>query len=86
MSVSVCHLIRKFGRLTVHNKSGVADNLLDGALSLEILEHLSCNGAVDLHSIDEDGDGDEAVCLHILVKLLIGGFVEDDCVIGLVLD
>lgn len=63
----------------------MANNLLDGTLGLEVGEGAAGEGAVDLQAIDEDGDGDEAVGLDLLVKTLLEGLVEDDGVDGLVL-
>lgn len=71
---------------TVDLHLAVGDNRLDHALLLEVLEALSCQRAVDLHSVDESGDGHQAVGLDILVELLGGGLVENDGVLGLVLD
>lgn len=62
------------------------DNRLDLALLLEILQTRPCERAVDLQSVDEGGYCDEAVRLDIFVELLGGGLVEDDSVLGLVLD
>lgn len=73
-------------RRTVDLHLAVADHLLDLALLLEILQALPCQGTVDLESVDEGSNGDEAVGLHILVQLLGRGLVEDDGVLGLVLD
>ena len=64
----------------------MADNLLDGTLLLEIGKGLAGERTVDLETVDKGGDGDEAVGLDILVKLVRGGLVEDDGVLGLVLD
>lgn len=64
----------------------MANNLLDLALLLQIGEALPCQGAVDLKSVDQDGNGHEAVGLDILVELLRGRLVQDDGVLGLVLD
>jgi hypothetical protein len=64
----------------------VTDNLLDLAVRLEVLEHLSCKRSVNLQAVDEGGNGDEAVGLDILldpVVLLLG---KNDVVLGLVLD
>jgi len=63
----------------------VANNLLDGTLSLEVGEGAAGEGAVDLQTIDEDGNGDEAVRLDVLVETLLEGLVKDDGVDGLVL-
>lgn len=64
----------------------MSNNLLDLALLLQIAEGLPGQAAVDLQSIDEGGDGNEPVGLHILVELLGSGLVEDNGVVGLVLD
>lgn len=62
------------------------DNLLDDALLLQVGQTSAGNGTVDLHSVDQDRDGDQAVGLDIFVKLVRDGLVEDDGVLGLVLD
>ncbi len=62
------------------------DNLLDDALLLQVGQASAGNGTVDLHSVDQDRDGDQAVGLDIFVKLVRGGLVEEDGVLGLVLD
>lgn len=64
----------------------MANNLLDLALFLQVLQTCPCQRAIDLESIDESGNGDEAVRLDVLVELIGGGLVEDDGVLGLVLD
>lgn len=61
-------------------------HLLNLALLLQIIQRLPRQTAVDLQAIDERGDGDEAVGLDVLVEFVGGGFVEDDGVVGLVLD
>ena len=71
---------------TVDAQLGVADNLPDGALLLEILKSLAGERSVDLETIDKGGDCDEAVGLDVLVELVRGLLVEDDGVLGLVLD
>jgi len=53
---------------TVNVTRAVTDDLLDDTLLLEILERLAGDRAIDLQSIDEHGDGDEAVGLHILLE------------------
>ena len=73
------------GRHTVDVAGVVANNLLDGTLGLEVGEGAAGEGAVDLQAIDEDGDGDEAVGLDLLVEALLEGLVKDDGVDGLVL-
>lgn len=71
---------------TVDGALGVSDNLLDLTLLLEVGKGLPGEGTVDLQTVDKGGDGDEAVGLDILLKLVVGGLVEDDGVLGLVLD
>jgi hypothetical protein len=64
----------------------VADDLLDLALLLKIGERTAGERAVDLQSVDKGGDGDEAVGLNLLLETVRSGLVEDDGVLGLVLD
>jgi hypothetical protein len=64
----------------------VANNLLDLTALLEVGEGLAGKAAVDLETVDEGGDGDQTVGLNILVELLGSGLVEEDGVLGLVLD
>ena len=61
-------------------------NLLDLALLLQIIQRLPRKAPVDLQAIDEGGDGDETVGLHVFVEFVGGGFVEDDGVVGFVFD
>lgn len=74
------------GRHTVDAELGVTDNLLDLTVGLEVGKRFPCERAVDLQAIDEGGNGDEAVGLDILLELVVGGLVENDGVLGLVLD
>lgn len=64
----------------------MAHNLLDRSLLLQILERLSGQRAVDFQTIDKDGDGDEAIGLHIFLEFVGDGFVENDGVLCLVLN
>ena len=71
---------------TVDGQLRVTDNLLDLTVGLEVGKRLACERAVDLQAIDEGSDGDEAVGLDILLELVVGLLVENDGVLGLVLD
>jgi hypothetical protein len=64
----------------------VSDNLLDLTVGLEVGKRLAGDRAVDLQAIDEGGNGDEAVGLNILLELVVDLLVENDGVLGLVLD
>jgi hypothetical protein len=64
----------------------VTDNLLDLTVGLEVVEGFPGERTVDLETIDEGGDGDQAVRLDILVEPVGNALVEDDSVLGLVLD
>ena len=64
----------------------MSNNLSDLTLLLEVLEAAASERAVDLKSVDKGGDSHEAVGLDILVELVGSGLVEDDGVLGLVLD
>lgn len=71
---------------TVDLHLAVLHHRADEALLLEVLDAPPRERAVDLHAVDEGGDGDEAEGLDILVELLRSLLVEDDGVLGLVLD
>lgn len=64
----------------------MTNNLLDLAVCLEIGEGFPCERTVDLETVDEGGNGDQAVRLDILLELVVDRLVEDDGVLGLVLD
>ena len=59
---------------------------LDHSLLLKVLQALAGERTVDLEPVDEGGDGHEAVGLDILLELVVGLLVENDGVLGLVLD
>ena len=64
----------------------MTNDLLDLAVSLKVVESLAGKAAVDLETIDKGGDSDQTVGLDILLELVVGGLVENDGVLGLVLD
>lgn len=64
----------------------MSNNLLDLAVRLEVSERFPCKRAVNLQTIDEGGNGDEAVGLDILLELVVDLLIEDHGVVGLVLD
>ena len=78
--------VQELSERTVDDALGVADDLLDLAVGLEVLEGFPGERTVDLETIDEGGNGDQAVRLDILVELVGDVLVEDDGVLGLVLD
>jgi len=63
----------------------VGNNLLDLSSFLQIGQASASKGTVDLQSVDENGDSDEAVGLDILVETVGDGLVKNDSVLGLVL-
>lgn len=71
---------------TVDEHLAVRNDGLDLSLLLQVLQALASQRAVDLQSVNQGGDGDETVGLDVLVQLLGGGLVENDGVLGLVLD
>lgn len=73
-------------KLTVDAQLAMPHHLLDLSLLLQIIQRFPCKAAIDLQSVHERGDCDEAVGLNVLVEFVGGGFVEDDGVVGLVLD
>ena len=72
-------------RLTVNELSGVMDDGLDESISLQVLDRGSGEGTVDLHSVDEDGLGDELERRDFLEDSVEDDLVTDDGVVGLVL-
>ena len=64
----------------------MSHHLLDLSLLLQIIQRLPCETAIDLQSINEGGDCDETIGLDVFVEFVGGGFVENDGVVGLVLD
>lgn len=61
-------------------------HLLDLPLLLQVIQCLPCQAAIDLQSVDECRDCDEAVGLDIFVEFIGGRFVEDNGVVCLILD
>ena len=62
------------------------NHLLDLTLLLQIIQRFPREAAIDLQPVHERGDCDEAVGLDVFVEFVRGGFVEDDGVVGFVLD
>lgn len=71
---------------TVNAQLAMPHDLLDLPLLLQIIEGFAREGTIDLEAIDEGGDGDETVGLHVLVEFVRGGLVEDDGMVGFVFD
>ena len=64
----------------------MTNNLLDLSLLLKVSKALAGQAAVDLETVDQSGDSDQTVGLDILVETLSDLLLEDDGVLGLVLD
>lgn len=64
----------------------MSHDLPDLTLLLQLGQRLPSEAAVDLEAVNQGSDRDQAVGLDILVELLLGGLVEDNGVVGLVLD
>lgn len=64
----------------------MSNHLLDLSFLLQIIQRFPCEATIDLQPVDEGSDCDEAVGLNVFVKFVGGGFVENDGVVGLVLD
>lgn len=71
---------------TVNAQLAVPNNLLDQTLLLKIRQRLASQRSVNLETINQRGDSDEAVGLHVLGQLVGGSLVKDDSVVCLVLD
>lgn len=61
-------------------------NLLNQPLLLQIPQRLPRQTPIDLQTIHERGHSNKAVRLDVFVEFVAGGFVEDDGVVGLVLN
>ena len=72
--------------LTVDAQFAMPHNLLDLSLLLQVMQRLPCKATIDLQSVDESGNCDEAVRLYIFVELVRGCFIENNGVVGLILD
>lgn len=79
-------LLRGRNRPRIDAQLRMSHHLLNLAFLLQIIQRLPGQGSVDLQSIDQGGNGDETVGLDVLVEFVRGGFVEDDGVVGFVLD
>ena len=64
----------------------VADDPENLAAFLKLSEYFSCKGAVNLESVDERGDCEDAVCFDVLEDLFLQRLVHNDGMLGLVLD
>lgn len=62
------------------------DNLLDNALLFQFRKRLSGQRPIYLQAINENRDGDQTVCLDILVESVLDGLIGDNGVLSLVLD
>ena len=80
--------IKFFGEreiLTVNELSRVVNERLDETFSLQVLDRDPGKRTVDLHSVDEDGLGDELEGGDFLEDSVVDDLVADDGVVGLVL-
>ena len=59
---------------------------LDQVLVFQFSEGSTGERAVDAETVNQDGGGNELVGGHFLEQLVISGLVEDNGVVGLVLD
>ena len=79
-------LLRRRDSSRIDAQLAVPNHLLNLTLLLQVIQCLPCETSIDLQSIDERGDGDQAVRLDVFVEFVGGGFVEDDGVVGFVLN
>jgi len=64
----------------------VVDYPLNLTLLLQVLDSKSCKTAVDFEPLNEDTLGDETESGNFLYDTVVGGLVDVDNVLGLVLD
>ena len=58
----------------------------DQAFLLQVSDGDTCQAPIDLQSFNENALTDEAPCWHFLHYTVVGWFIADDRVLGLVLD
>lgn len=58
----------------------------DDTLVSELADGSAGKGAVDAETVNENRGGDELVGGNLLHQLVVGGLVEDDGVVGLILN
>jgi hypothetical protein len=64
----------------------MVDNALDRSLFLQVSDCDSSKTAIDLKSLDEDALGDESEGWSFLEDTIVGGLVQGDGVLRLVLN
>ena len=64
----------------------MSNNLFDLSLLLQIVQCLPRQTSIDFQPIDKRGDSNQAVGLDVFVEFVRGGFIEDDRMVGLILD
>lgn len=69
----------------VDGLSGVSGNLTDETLGHELVDGTAGERAVDLQTLGNDRGGDQLVGGDFLEELLIGGLIEEDQVVQLLL-
>lgn len=70
--------------LTIDQLARVVHNLLDVPFPRQMLDGHSCKRSIDFKTLDQDGLGYELEGGNFLEDAVVGGFVEDDCVLCLV--
>ena len=72
--------------LTVDNLGSVAGDSANDTLILEFTDSNTGKGAVEAKTVNEDGLGDELVGRDFLEDTFVSLLVEDNHVVGLILD
>jgi hypothetical protein len=80
------YFLFKKAKLTVNDLSMVARDGLNQTLGFEFTNGNTGQRAVQLETIDKNRLGDELVSGDLLEQTVIGRLIEDDHVVGLVLD
>ena len=58
----------------------------DDTLGSQLADSETGKGAADAETVNQDGGGDQLVGGDLLHELVVGGLVEDDGVVGLILN
>jgi len=61
-------------------------NRLDDPLCFQLAQSLSCKTAIDLQSFHKHTHTHESIRADLLKEFVVGGFIEEDGIVGFVLD
>ena len=61
-------------------------NRFDNPLCFQLSQSLPCQTSIDLQSFHEDTDTHKSIRADFFEEFVVGGFIEEDGIVGFVLD